>query len=352
MNRLSFFRQNGISFLPGFTRRGLLSGLLWTAVAIGCAQVAVAAEPSIPEVVARVNGKDIDGKYIRFEFGRVLARTKDKVSPDDQKKIIRGIIDKEVVRELVYQEGRTKSIEVAPETIEQEMKLIREPYASDEEFENTLKERDISLDELRHSITVDYMARQLLDEQVKGQIHISDEDVKKYYEGNKEKFYRPQAYRVSHIFIAFFPPDLVKSTPRQELMARKDELIAAADLKINNVLKEVNAGADFAALAKKYSDDAGSRDNGGDLDFIYMGVFDTSFDEEVKKLEIGHVSGVVKTEYGFHIVKLLEKRDPEYAKFEEMEGVIQSHLFNEEAQNKVRGYLDDLRKKAKIETFY
>ncbi len=326
--------------------------VLGLAAVLAWGTLAQASEPKIPDIVAKVNGKAIDAKYIRFEFGRVLERTQEKISPADQEKIIRGIIDKEVVRELVYQEGSSKNIQVAPEAVDEELKAIREPYASDEEFEETLKERSITLDELRHSITVDYMARQLLDEQVKGQVHITDEDVRRYFDSNKEQFYRPEAYRVRHIFIAFFPPEMVESTPRQELMARKDELIEAARLKIGNVQKEVNEGGDFEALAKKYSDDAGSRDNGGDLDFIYMGVFDPTFDEAVSKLEINQVSDVVKTEYGFHIIKLLEKRPPEYAEFKEMEGVIQEHLFNEAAESKVQAYLEDLRRKAKIETFY
>lgn len=353
MNQLSVVGQKGIFSHSCLPRKCVWLGVLWVVAALFLAQAAGAAdEPRIPDIVARVNGKDIDAKYIRFELGRVLARAKGPVSPADQEKIIRGIIDKEVVRELVYQEGRTKNIEVPSEVIDREIASIREPYASDEEFEATLKERDITLDELRHSITIDAMARQLLDEQVKGRVHISDEDVQKYYDENKEQFYRPEAYRVRHIFIAFFPPERVKSTQRKELMARKDEFIEAARLKMDNVLKEVNAGGDFAALAKKYSDDAGSRDKGGDLDFIYMGVFDPAFDEAVAKLGINQVSGLVKTEYGFHVIKLLEKRPPEYAEFKEMEAVIQAHLFNEKAQDKVQDYLDALRNKAKIETFF
>jgi peptidyl-prolyl cis-trans isomerase C len=333
--------------------RFLLVSMLIGLICVATASAQKADSPAnIPDVVAKVNGVEISSGAVKLELNRVLKRFGKPMNPKQKKEVIRGIIDKEVVRELVYQDGKTKSIEVDTASVEKELQALQKPYADEKEFEAALKERGITRDDLKHSIEVDLFARKLLDEKIKGQVTVSDVDVKKYYEDNKKTYNRPESYRVQHIFIAVFPPDEVKKTPREELMKRKDEMIKAAELKIDNVLKEVNAGGDFPALAKKYSHDEGSADKDGDLGFVYKGYFDPAFDEAVAKLKPMEVSGVVKTEFGYHIVKLLEKRSAEMAPFSEMEQTIQKHLYNVQAKEKVQSYLDELKKSAKIETFH
>ena len=98
----------------------------------------------------------------------------------------------EVVRELVHQQGKEKNLEVDSDLIEKEIKALSEPYSSDEEFEKALSARNITLQDLKNSMEVDIHAKQLLNEQIKGKIDISDKDVKKYYEDNKQKFHRPE----------------------------------------------------------------------------------------------------------------------------------------------------------------
>ena len=110
-------------------------------------------------------------------------------------------------------------------------------------------------------------------------------------------------------------------------------------------------GANFEELAKKKSDDDASRESGGDLDVIYRGVFDPAFDKAISKLSPGQLSGKVETQFGFHVIKLIEKRPPEQAPFEELEQAIQKHLFMEEAKILVASYVKSLKKEATIKTF-
>ena len=344
--------SNSLKFRAGWPRFLFFSMLIGlVCVTTASAQKADIAD-QIPAVVAKVNGVDIISGPVKLELNRVLKRFGKPMNPKQKGEVIRGIIDKEVVRELVYQDGKSKNIEVDAASVEKELQAIQKPYADEKEFVAALKERGITRDDLRHSIEVDIFARKLLDEKIKGQVTVSDADVKKYYEDNQKNYNRPESYRVQHIFIAVFPPEEAKNTPREELLKRKDEMIKAAELKIDNVLKEVNSGGDFPALAKKYSHDGGSADKDGDLGFVYKGYFDPAFDEAVAKLKPMEVSGVVKTEFGYHIIKLLEKRLPEVAPFSEMEKTIQQHLYNLQAKKKVQSYLDELKKNAKIETFY
>ena len=144
----------------------------------------------------------------------------------------------------------------------------------------------------------------------------------------------------------------MKSTPVAELQNKREELRKKAEERIGAIIKELKEGANFEELAKTKSDDEASRKNGGDLDVIYKGVFDPSFDEAVSKLNPGEITGKVETRFGFHVIKLIEKRPSEQAPFDELEPAIQKHLFMEEAKKVVEVYIDELRKQAKIETFF
>lgn len=306
----------------------------------------------IPEVVAQVNGVDIQSKYIEFRMNQILKNVKRPLTIREKTSVVKDLIEKEIVRELVHQQGKKNNLEIDSGLIEKEMKALRKPYDSHEEFEKALDARNITIDDLKKSMKVDINARKLLNEEIKGKIIISDVDVKKYYEENKHKFHRPESYRARHILAAIFPSDMLRSTPVTELQNKKEELTQKAEEKINEIIKELKEGANFEELAKKESDDEASRESGGDLDVIYKGIFDPAFDEAVSKLNPGEISGKVETRFGFHVIKLTEKRPPEQAPFRELEEAIQKHLFMEEAKVLVASYVEDLKKEAKIKTFF
>ena len=306
----------------------------------------------IPEVVAQVNGVDIQSKYIEFRMNQILKNVKRPLTIREKTSVVKDLIEKEIVRELVNQQGKKNNLEVGSGLIEKEMTALRKPYDSDEEFEKALGARNITIDDLKKSMTVDINARKLLNQEIKGKIIISDADVKKYYEENKHKFHRPESYRARHILAAIFPPDMLRSTPVTELQNKKEELTQKAEEKIDKIIKELKEGANFEELAKRISDDEASRENGGDLDVIYKGIFDPTFDQAVSKLNPGEISDKVETQFGFHVIKLTEKRPPEQAPFKELEEAIQKHLFMEEAKVLVASYVEDLKKEAKIKTFF
>ena len=306
----------------------------------------------IPDIVARVYGVDIPSKYIEFRLNKILKNVRRPLTMREKTSIVKDLIEKEVVRELVHQQGEKKNLKVDSELIEKEVKALREPYASDEEFEKALSARNITLQDLKSSMEVDIHARQLLNERIKGKIDISDKDVKKYYEDNKQIFYRPESFRTRHILAALYPPDALRTQSISELQKNREYFARIAEEKIDGIIKELKEGADFEELAKKKSDDEASRDSGGDLDLIYKGILDPSFDEAISKLKPGEISGKVTTRFGFHVIQLIEKHPPEQAPFDEMEKAIQKHLFMEEAKKLVEVYIEGLRKQAKIETFF
>ena len=306
----------------------------------------------VPDVVAKVNGVDIQSKYIEFRLNQIIKNVKRPLTMRERTSLVKDLIEKEIVRELVNQQGEKKNLEVDSDLIEKEMAALRKPYNSDEDFEKALSDRSITLDDLKNSMKVDINARQLLNDQIKGKITIADTDVKKLYEDNKQKLVRPESFRTRHILAAIFPPDILKSTPVSELQNKRIALRQKAEERIDAIIKELKEGTDFEELAKTKSDDEASRKNGGDLDVIYKGVFDPSFDEAVSKLSPGEITEKVETRFGFHVIKLIEKRPSEQTPFDELEPSIQKHLFMTEAKVLVEVYIDELRKQAQIETFF
>ncbi len=116
-------------------------------------------------------------------------------------------------------------------------------------------------------------------------------EVERAYNDSIELYSTPEQVRASHI--------LLKTAGKKE-----DEVKAKAE----QILKELKAGGDFAALAKKYSEDEGSAKQGGDLDFFGKGRMDPAFEEAAFELKPGEISDVVKSQYGFHIIKVTDKK--------------------------------------------
>ncbi len=338
----------------------------WSLVFIFClfvfGEAASGAEPyfekdsteglGIPDVVARVNGVEINSKFVKFEFNRVVKLVKKKIDKKQSIEIIRDIVDKEIVREILYQKGQGKDQQVSKDVVNEELEKLKAGYANEAEFNKALEQRGIDLDEIKKSIEIDTVSHSILRKQVEGQIDIDDKSVQKFYDDNKESFFRPEAFRVQHIFMFHFPPDKLKSVAPEELEAKREEHSKEARKRIDLVLEEAKGGADFDALAKKYSEDLASVNSGGDLDFIYKGVFPGEFDAAVGALKPGETSGVVETGFGYHIIKLNEVKAAEYAPFEDVKGSIQRYLYTQEAKTLIAKYLEDIKKNAKVEIYY
>jgi peptidyl-prolyl cis-trans isomerase D len=148
-------------------------------------------------------------------------------------------------------------------------------------------------------------------------VTLTDADVDAYYKNNISQYRDEEQRRVAHILIEFGDDEAKAKVETQALLAK------------------INAGEDFAALAKEYSADTFSGENGGDLDWIDAGVMDTAFDNAVFALSgIGSVSDVVKTDFGFHIIKLTDYKAEKVQSLAEVRDNIVSKVKSEKAQDK------------------
>ena len=161
-------------------------------------------------------------------------------------------------------------------------------------------------------------------EALKGQIQVSDEQAEQYYQEHLDKYSTEEQRKVSHI-----------------LVQGDDEAKAQA------ILDELNAGADFAALAEEKSDDFGSADVGGDLGWIERDVMDPAFEDAAFALEnVGDTTGLVKSEFGYHIIKLDELQASKAQPFSEVAAEIKQELLDQEAVDQFYELQTELEKVA------
>lgn len=312
----------------------------------------------IPDIVAKVNGVNIDSRFVKFKYNRMVKQLEreglNEQSLDDKQKmsIVRDVIEKETIRELLHQAAKAQNKKANPKTVDQEMVDLKKSYENEQKFRDDLKSKDITEDSLKKNIEIDILIRSLIDDKIQGKVNISDDEAKKFYEDHKERFLRPESYKASHVFIPYADNESLTGLSEAELKKKQEELTKESEVKAKKILKEARSGADFTELAKKHSKDEASASKGGDLGFIYKGVFDPGFDEAISKMKPGEISDIVRTKFGHHIIKLMETRPSDTAPYADLKESIQKHLFMQKGQRQLQEFIEGLKKESKIETFF
>ncbi|MEA3222786.1 MAG: peptidylprolyl isomerase [Thermodesulfobacteriota bacterium] len=170
---------------------------------------------------------------------------------------------------------------------------------------------------------IDQMLAKELEEEVSNNIEVTDKEVAKYYDEHKDKFSTPPKIKVRHI--------LVKTKEEAE-----------------EVLKEIKGGKDFAALAKERSN-CPSAKKGGDLGWISRGRMDPAFEKAAFALGTGDISDVVKTSYGYHIIKAEDKRPAKVKDLDKVKAAIEKTLVNDKLKGSVEDLSSDIKSKVNIE---
>lgn len=180
-----------------------------------------------------------------------------------------------------------------------------------------LYDKDASRYSVPEQVSIDYLDLSVAD--LAKDIHPSEAQLKKYYTDHLGDFGTQETRRASHILIA-----VDKDADKKA--------VAAARAKAEDILKKLHDGASFADLAKKYSDDPGSAAQGGDLGYFGRGVMDPAFEKAVFSLSPGQVSGIVRSAFGFHIIKLQDIKAGKTKSFAQVHDEIQREYSRRQAQ--------------------
>ncbi|MBT4556058.1 MAG: hypothetical protein HOC42_00825, partial [Nitrospina sp.] len=288
-----------------------------------------------------------------FAF-RIRARQMGKeVKPMDEPTIGRELLKEVVGRELVVQKAKSLGITITEEKVESQIKNIEDQFPSHEGFLTALAFQHMSIEALKNKIHRTLLEDELMRREIAPKVDVNDEETQKYYKDNKSRFTKPVLYRVNHIHLATVKPSgEAEDEASKKKAARLTKMInEEAKEKINSLLRKVKAGGNFAELAKEFSEDEASREQGGYLGDLHPDSTIPEIGKEMLKLKEGETSGVIQSQFGYHILKLDEIIPSKLIPFEETKTDIMNLLLKKKTRELFTKYVEDLGNKADIQVF-
>lgn len=290
------------------------------------------------EKVAVVNGVVI----ARIQFDKELKVHLERVSrqgrqtTDDQmeelkKDVLEGLIE----REVLYQESQKAGIKIADQKVDDQVAAIKKRFPNEEEFKKALAGMGLTEEEVREQIQRGLAIRELIDQKVANKVVITDEETKAYYDANPQLFNQPEEVKASHI--------LIKVEPTAD-----DATKAAARKKVEDLQQKLKDGGDFAELAKENSEGP-SNARGGDLGYFKRGQMVKPFEDVAYSMKIDEVSDLVETRFGYHLIKVSDKKPEQTLAYADVKDKIAQRLKQEKVEKDATLYVEDLKKGAKIE---
>ena len=289
----------------------------------------------LPAVLARVNGEAVT----KVDFDRLIknmeVRANQPVPAERRDTIFRQALEQLVTYAVLSQETRARKVMVSDEEVDSSIKQMQSQFKTEDEFKKALDARGMTLDKLKSDTRIDMSINKMVEGEVSSQPAPSDVECREFYDKNPDKFKQDESVRASHI--------LFRVDENADAATKKKAMEQA-----QAVLKEARGGADFAELAKKHSAD-GSAQQGGDLNYFARGQMVPQFDQAAFAMKPGQISDIVTTQFGYHIIKVTDRKAASTVPFEQVSPRIKDFLTEQQKQRKADDFIQSLKQKAKIE---
>ncbi|MDQ0229824.1 peptidylprolyl isomerase [Metabacillus malikii] len=220
-----------------------------------------------------------------------------------------------ITQSIIDQEVKKEKISVTDKEIDEEVKKTIESIGGEEAFQQALASSGVTEEDFKKNMKTNMEIEKLLEPKIK----ITDEEMQKHFDENKETYAVQEQVEASHILV-------------------EDEATA------KEVKKKLDEGGDFAELAKEYSTDTGSAQAGGELGFFPKGQMVAEFEKAAFAMKVDEISEPVKSQHGFHIIKVTDKKEAEEANFEKSKDEIKDYLFSTKMQEESPKWLEEKKK--------
>ena len=288
------------------------------------------------DVAAKVNGVPITAQELNRSFQAQVQVPYATVQEDPRaKEVLRLILDNLIDRELLLQQAKSLKMAVSAQQVDTQLQQIVKRFPSPEAFEQALTAQNLSLDAVKKDVESQMLRQQLVKKEILDKVNVGAGDIRTFYDKNKDKYVEEEQVRARHILIRV-PPE-VNPADDTKLKGKADEALSRA-----------KQGEDFAALATELSDD-GSKANGGDLGFFPRGRMVAPFEEVAFALQPGQMSEIVRTQFGYHIIKVEEHKSGRALPFDEAKSQVKEDLTQQQTYERYQQYMAGLRGKAKVE---
>lgn len=295
----------------------------------------------LPKVVAQVNGEDVSSDVVFRELKKAARQYKKRGMPlnaDQEKAAAKKLIDDEIGRTLLVLKAKESGIDITKKMMDLRIKEVKAKFRSDAVFEHKLADQGMTLDQYKAELETDLYMDQIIKKDIEPKIQVPENEIRDYYEKNKNKFTSQEKVRASIILLKFNPS---KGKAGEQKVLKKFE----------SILDQLRNGTDFAAIARKFSQDS-LASKGGDLGFFTRKEMLPAFSNKAFKMKVGEVSDIFRTGHGFHVLKVTDKKLAGVSPFETEKAKIKTFLIQKKSSKATQDYIEALKKQAKIKKYF
>jgi peptidyl-prolyl cis-trans isomerase C len=292
----------------------------------------------LPEVVATVNGKDITRTQLQDIFNAAVQSSGMNVADlssaqqlGGYTQLLNDLIDRQLLLDAASKE------EITSEDVEAEIKKFKSQFPDEAIFDTQMKQAGMTPEKLQSDVREELKIRRWMESQVKTP-DVTDADAKSFYESNLKEFEQPETVKASHILF------MVDADAAPEVVKEKQEAAQKAAAR-------AKGGEDFTTLAKELSEEPGAKESGGDLGFFPKDRMVPEFANAAFAANLNDISEPVKTQFGWHVIKVTDKKAAGTVPFDEVNNQITSYLKSTRQREAVQKVMKDLKDSAKIQTF-
>ncbi len=291
------------------------------------------------KIAVSVNGVNISEAEVQRAVdnqiaGGIFHKT---ITQEKREQMRKSVIDALIDKELLYQEAKRIGLGVAKSEVKEVLKRDMAKFKSKKDFYKTLERQGLDEDSYKDLIEKELLIKKILKQEVEDKARLSEGDIEKYYNENKNKFVSPEKVKLREIFIKV--PANATSEERKERKKRADDIRGKAV-----------AGEDFAKLAKEFSEDD-YKEKGGDTGYLHLNMLDEEVAKEIVKLRTNEISGIIEHLYGFYIFKMEDKQPERLLKFEEVKDRLMIELPLRKVKEMREALINSLKAKAIIKIF-
>lgn len=291
----------------------------------------------LPAVAALVNGQPIPTRNVRIAAEQAIARG--VLGPQERAFAYRQATHNLVERELLLQEATRRGLSADPKALEQAADQARVGYKDDAAWRQFLAQQGMDEQAFRTELRVQHLVQALMLQVARETPSQTEEaEERAFYDANPSVFESGERFRASHILLR---------VEKDAAPARKAAVRALAE----GVLARLHKGEDFAALARKYSQDADSAQKGGELPLFAKWEMVPAITRAIEALGPGQVSELLETPFGFQIFKVHERLPSQKLPFEQSREQARQQILAKRRQQALQALVRALRERAKIETY-
>jgi peptidyl-prolyl cis-trans isomerase SurA len=320
-----------------------------SALAIGLAAALVLAAVSVAQaarVVERVVAVVNDEIILETELEQAAApqyRGPDPDSAEGKKQwdeLKRKSLDQMIDGKLVQQQAAELKLSVTPEEVDRAITQVKEQNKLDDAtFKQALEQQGFTVEGYRKTLKKQILELKVVNTAVRSRVTVSDDEVKTYYKQNEKLVAGDRQSHLRQILVAV--PD-----------RSSDDDVAGKKRVATKVMELARGGTSFVELAKQYSDDEGTKASGGDLGWVGKGVLVDALDEAMAQMEPGDVRGPIRTDRGWVVLQLVERKSGDLKPYEEIKEQLRKQLYDQQVDKAQQAWLRELRKKAHVDVRY